>query len=223
MARLGNSQHRTTGNPNPNTKVLRAGGTSKIRKVVEDDISPEGDPLSDREVLFVKYFVIYWNATKSAILAGYSAKTADSIGSQLKKNPKIQAAIKNQLDLQADDRKYAREKVLDFLERIIWGDMTEFLEVVKEGGVNKTVFKDSAALTTGAGQIINSITIQKHGIKIDIFSKEQALDMYNKILGHYKEDNTQRREIGPTFYMPGNGRDEVIDFEDVPGKSKESF
>lgn len=55
--------------------------------------------INEREALFIAYYQApgetYQNATQSAIKAGYSAKSAVQIGSQLLHKPKIKTAIDN--------------------------------------------------------------------------------------------------------------------------------
>ena len=54
-------------------------------------------PRTKKQALFLKYYLdvnaAAYNATKAAIMAGYSERTAYSIGSELTKKPHIRAAI----------------------------------------------------------------------------------------------------------------------------------
>lgn len=52
--------------------------------------------INEREALFIAYYQTSHNATESAVKAGYSPKSAKSIGCQLLKKPKISLAIKDQ-------------------------------------------------------------------------------------------------------------------------------
>lgn len=49
--------------------------------------------LSAKQRAFVEHYLREWNATRAALLAGYSPKTAYSQGSRLLKNVEVQAAI----------------------------------------------------------------------------------------------------------------------------------
>ncbi len=53
--------------------------------------------LSPKQRLFLKNYLNSWNATQSAIKAGYSKKTAYSQGQRLLKNVEIKNAIASQL------------------------------------------------------------------------------------------------------------------------------
>lgn len=52
--------------------------------------------LTDKQLEFCKQYTFDWNATKAAIRAGYSEKTARSIGSENLSKPDIQAEIERQ-------------------------------------------------------------------------------------------------------------------------------
>ena len=58
--------------------------------------------LTDKQALFVKEYLIDLNATQAAIRAGYSAKTAASIGQENLIKPDIQEAIQKAQDKRAD-------------------------------------------------------------------------------------------------------------------------
>lgn len=52
--------------------------------------------MTNKQQLFIQHYLCSLNATEAAKLAGYSAKTAYSIGAELLKNPEIQKAIEQQ-------------------------------------------------------------------------------------------------------------------------------
>jgi phage terminase small subunit len=68
------------------------------------------DDLTDQQEMFVREYMVDLNATGAAIRAGYSAKSAMSLGCQLLKNPKIDSAVKllhsaraKRIGLESDD------------------------------------------------------------------------------------------------------------------------
>ena len=66
------------------------------------------DTLNERERIFVETYMATSHVTKAAIAAGYSRKTAASMGSQLLKKLKIQNAIKERQS--KDPRVMTREE-----------------------------------------------------------------------------------------------------------------
>lgn len=74
------------------------------------------DQLTDKQERFCQEYLVDLNATQAAIRAGYSAKTADKIGSQLLGKTRVQAKI--------DELKLARsEKTGITAERVLTGIM----------------------------------------------------------------------------------------------------
>jgi len=65
------------------------------------------DTLNPKQKLFVQYFLELRDAKQAAIKAGYSAKTAATLGSRLANMPKIKKLIKAAIE--REDRKMAAE------------------------------------------------------------------------------------------------------------------
>lgn len=203
--RQGREFHNTGGQQGGNPGALPHGNPNRTGP--DEDIDPAAEQCTDKELLFVDHYVITWNATKAAKSAGYSELSAYSTGNKLKRLPRVKAQIDIKLAEVREDYRQTREAIIDFLQRIIYGDTTDYLEITQdEAGKQVVKFKHAQALEMGAGMLINSITVGRNGIKVEIFSKQQAVDMLNRMMGHYAIDNQQRQPVAPTFYMPDNGR-----------------
>jgi phage terminase small subunit len=74
--------------------------------------------LTPRQERFVAEYLIDLNATKAAIRAGYSAKTAEQGGAQLLRNIKVSAAIAGGIAKRAGKLEITAEKVLRDLEEV---------------------------------------------------------------------------------------------------------
>ena len=68
--------------------------------------------LTTKQQRFIEEYVIDFNATKAAINAGYSQKTARSISCELLTKPDIRSAIKHQLAQLSADSYVSREVIL---------------------------------------------------------------------------------------------------------------
>ncbi len=76
--------------------------------------------LTQKQIEFCKYYRIHNNATKAARLAGYSDKSAKTMGSRLLKNKDIMKYIKHSEEETIDVSKaYVVEKLVDLLERCL--------------------------------------------------------------------------------------------------------
>jgi len=68
--------------------------------------------LTTKQHRFVEEYVIDFNASRAAISAGYSEKTARSISSELLTKPDIRRAVKTHLDELSTDSYVSREVIL---------------------------------------------------------------------------------------------------------------
>lgn len=71
--------------------------------------------LTDKQRTFVAEYLVDLNATQAAIRAGYSVKTAGSIGEENLRKPEIQAAI---AEAQAERAEKTQRTALDVLKDI---------------------------------------------------------------------------------------------------------
>ena len=98
----------------------------KEEKVAEAKPAPKGPRLTDKQLAFVREYMLDRNASKAAVRAGYSAKTAGNIGAQLLQKTvvaeeirKREAALEVQsgitveamLKMLVEDYKFGRERV----------------------------------------------------------------------------------------------------------------
>ena len=91
--------------------------------------------MNERQKHFADEYIISKNATQSAIVAGYSEKTAYSIGQRLLKNVEISKYIKKRTEELFDERSMTIAEALAISASIARGD-------VKKGYSKKTVKTD---------------------------------------------------------------------------------
>lgn len=72
--------------------------------------------LNPKQTRFVAEYLIDLNATQAAIRAGYSAKTAEQIGSRLLRNVQVRAAVDAGIAKRAGKLEITAEKVLKDIE-----------------------------------------------------------------------------------------------------------
>ena len=78
-------------------------------------------PLTPKQDMFVREYLIDLNATQAAIRAGYSAKTADVQASRLLGNVQVAAAVQAAMDKRAEetglDAKFVLNGIVKLIER----------------------------------------------------------------------------------------------------------
>ena len=155
--------------------------------------------LSDKQKKFCEEYIIDFNQTQSAIKAGYSAKTAYSIGNENLKKPDIQAYIKELLSKREERTQITADMVVKEWAKIAFFDIRKIFH--KEGGLLNPHDLDDETAT-----VISSIKARDIKVGDDIETikeyrlndKMKALDMLAKHLGMFekeKEDNNDTNEI----------------------------
>ena len=98
--------------------------------------------LTTKQQLFVDEYLVDLNATRAAIRAGYSEKTAEFQASRLLKNVKIEKMLS--IRMKARERRTAitHDKVLEDIERI----KQDAMQLVPDKDGNMTMANHSAAL-----------------------------------------------------------------------------
>ena len=81
--------------------------------------------LNERQKAFADYYIQTGNATEAAIKAGYSEKTARSIGAENLTKPDISAYIRERLDEQSGKRVADANEVIEFYTAVMRGEVKD--------------------------------------------------------------------------------------------------
>lgn len=81
--------------------------------------------LNERQKAFADYYIQTGNATEAAIKAGYSEKTARSIGAENLTKPDISAYIRERLDEQSNKRVADANEVIEFYTAVMRGEVKD--------------------------------------------------------------------------------------------------
>jgi phage terminase small subunit len=140
---------------------------------------------------FIEHYLLFKNAKQAAIAAGYSAKTAESAGSRLLSDVKVQAALAKQKAERAKSMKTGREELEDELRHIAFGDMAD-LASWGPGGV---VFKNSDDVAAAVRRTVNEISSAdtQHGtnFKLKKVDKLTAIKMLAQMAGILDPDQAE--------------------------------
>lgn len=83
-------------------------------------MNEEYDKLTEKQKRFIDYYIETANAKDSAIMAGYSEKTAKVIGAE--NLSKLNRFIKQKLNEKANDRIASQDEVLEYLTKVMRGE-----------------------------------------------------------------------------------------------------
>ena len=114
--------------------------------------------LSIRQQLFVAEYLIDLNATKSAEIAGYSAKTAASAGHRLLRNVEVSAAIAAEQAERFQRLRIAADGVISEIAKIGFANMLDYIRITDEG----SAVVDLSGLTAELAAAIGEVTIDEY-------------------------------------------------------------
>src|SRR6266478_10166914 len=83
--------------------------------------------------LFIEAYLIHKNATKAAIAAGFSERSANNQGTRLMANDTIRAEIEARLASTFDRYAITSDRIIRELAKIAFGNIGDFI-AVQEGG-----------------------------------------------------------------------------------------
>ena len=87
-------------------------------ELVDVESNASKRPLTPKQDMFVREYLIDLNATQAAIRAGYSAKTAAQIGEENLRKPDIAKAIQAGMDQRSQRTNITAEEVLANIKRL---------------------------------------------------------------------------------------------------------
>ncbi|MFX0112013.1 MULTISPECIES: terminase small subunit [Bacillus] len=98
--------------------------------------------LTEKQKRFADYYIELGNATEAARKAGYSSKTAKSIGQENLTKPDIKSYIKERLNEKDAERIASQDEILEFLTAVMRGEETEQIPVGLGEGAQQLEDKD---------------------------------------------------------------------------------
>lgn len=144
--------------------------------------------LTPKQERFVDEYLTDLNATQAAIRAGYSEKTAYSIGEENLKKPEIAARIEKRRAAQIKRTEITADRVVMELARIAFADGTAFAEITPRGAVKLTPTKELAPDQRAA---FAGVKKGKFGTEIKLHDKVKALELLGKHLGVFDVQNAR--------------------------------
>lgn len=156
--------------------------------------------LTDKQRRFVDEYLVDLNATQAAIRAGYSQKTAASIGEENLRKPEIAKAVQDAQAARAKRTEITQDMVLRELAKIGFSDIRK---IVRWG---KTELRVADAEEDGATEVhhglalvsvdeidddtaaaISEISEGREGLKVKLHDKKGALVDIGRHLGMFKK------------------------------------
>ena len=168
--------------------------------------------LTDKQQRFVEEYLVDLNATQSAIRAGYSEKTAYSIGHENLSKPEIAEAIAEAQKQRSERTQITQDRVLQELARIGFSDLRKAL--TSNGALRDPQdWDDDTAAAISSLEVVTNTGSEKdddgrkiieHTHKIKVWDKNSALEKLGKHLGMYVERHEHTGKDGGPISVKGS-------------------
>jgi len=148
-----------------------------------EERTTEARTLNIKNALFVAEYLLDLNATRAAIRAGYSAKTAGAIGHELLKKPEIADAIEEAMAARAQRLNISQDDVIRELSRMA------FFDPARIAGQPMSGPEDIALLPEDIRRSIIGWGWDKAGnFTLKLAPKTPALQLIGQHLGIFKQE-----------------------------------
>lgn len=154
--------------------------------------------LTDKQRLFVLFYLQDMNATKAALKAGYSEDTAYKIGAENLRKPQIRAAIEAKLA----EAEITTFRVLGELTKVAYSDLSDYVDIEDETGSMRA--KGYGEMEPGASRAIKKVKekrviLQKNNkdktediilestTEFELHDKLKALELIGRYLGAFND------------------------------------
>lgn len=151
--------------------------------------------LTDKQRRFVEEYMVDMNATKAAIRAGYSEKTAAVIGAENLIKPNVQEALAQAQTALSIRTEITQDMVMAELAKIGFANMNNYMGITEDGDP----FMDLSKLTADQAAAMAEVTVEdfKDGrgdgardvrrIRFKLYDKRAALVDIGRHLGMFKD------------------------------------
>lgn len=152
--------------------------------------------MTAKEKRFCEEYLIDGNATKAAIRAGYSQKTAGAIGSENLKKPHIRACIEK-LEAERSRRTgITAERVLRELAKLSFVKATDVIDVETAKIKEKAAPEDLACISSVKLKVIPTEEGDIVEREVKLADKTKSLELLGKHLGLFTDKVNLSAEVG---------------------------
>ena len=160
-------------------------------KVLQSYMMTNDRKLTPKQRCFVEEYLVDLNATKAAVRAGYSPRTAHVIGSENLTKPEILACIRAEMDRRSHRTRLNADAVVQELALLAYSNMLDYGQVQADG----TMIVNLAGLTREQAASIGEMTVETYTdgagdaarevkrVKVKLIDKKGALELLGRHFG----------------------------------------
>jgi len=135
---------------------------------------------------FVRQYLVDMNATRAAVRAGYSSKTANRIASENLSKPDVQAAIADAQRLRSTRTRITQDGVVEALARIAFADLRRMFD--GEGRLlPPSRFPDDVKDAVVSYDVLRSRGGREPVVRVRLADRLRALELLGRHLGMFRD------------------------------------
>lgn len=163
--------------------------------------------LTAKQKVFVDEYLVDGNATRSAVAAGYSERSARMTGNRMMTNDDIKTAIAVAQDARSERTQIASDMVITELGKLAFSNIEDYVKLDDKGvaslDLHRVTRDQFAAVTEITTDSIGEITTR---VRLKIADKRGALELIGKHLGMFNKLVLSGDEENPIRVAPDYSR-----------------
>lgn len=167
--------------------------------------------MNAKQQRFIDEYLIDFNATRAALVAGYSNKTARAQGARLLTNANVKAEIDKRKAETVEALQITREQVVQELASLGFANLTDFIELNESREIQLKSLED---IPTDKLKALSSLEVSKNGLKVKLYDKIRALETLGRYTGLLDTKPELSVHVNNIFEALNAMPDE--DFTDIP-------
>jgi len=136
-----------------------------------------------KQEIFVREYLIDFNATRAAKAAGYSDKTAYSIGHELLKKPEIQTMLADRISARCERLEITSDRILQEIAKCAFSNMKDYVAWGPSGLKIRPADEVSEIQSAAIAEFSETTSQFGGSLKFKLYPKLQALEL----LGRHKD------------------------------------
>jgi len=149
---------------------------------------PRHTALTEKSRAFLREYLKDFDASKAAIRAGYSPRSARFTACKMLQKPDIAAELKRMTDKATNRAEVTVDRILQELTLVAFMNGDAVFPKIVDGKIQQP---DITKMTDDQKRTVQEVAITKQGIKVGRYDKLRALEM----LGRYLAMFTDRHEV----------------------------
>lgn len=187
--------------------------------------------LSEKQKAFVREYLTDFNASRAAIAAGYSPKSAREQASKLLTKDNVRDAISQITGERSEKNEGLADRIINELKAIAFSDISDYFHIQEDGTLQAKMFEEIPKGATKAVKKIKQKVVREPSpfpdteptvtiyTELELYDKLKANELLGRHIGMFNDKKQEVPEAGPDPLLDAIGDSAASDWsesEDEP-------